>query len=173
MRRRVEGSLNRLVGTLGGVYLFLACYIYANGWMDDAIFLPYFLFLMFVFISGMYVKSPKPIHNWAFTLLGQIFCAASFSLLNFVVFRSKGGAQSEFAPLPALALFVFVWLNDSIAYLVGSMFGKHRLFERISPKKSWEGFGRQVWRGVRLYRRCCFKRIYPREARRWDISRGR
>jgi phosphatidate cytidylyltransferase len=145
VRRHGDSSLNRPVGTLGGVYLFLACYIYANGWMDGDIFLPYFLFLMFVFISEMYVKSPKPIQNWAFILLGQIFCAASFSLLNFVVFQSKGGgAQSEFTPLLALALFVFVWLNDSIAYLVGSTFGKHRLFERISPKKSWEGF----WGGL-------------------------
>ena len=39
-----------------------------------------------------------------------------------------------------LALFVFIWVNDSFAYLTGSLFGKHRMFERISPKKSWEGF---------------------------------
>jgi phosphatidate cytidylyltransferase len=39
-----------------------------------------------------------------------------------------------------LALFVFIWVNDTGAYLIGSWLGKHRLFERISPKKSWEGF---------------------------------
>ena len=43
-------------------------------------------------------------------------------------------------PYFALAIFVFVWVNDTGAYLVGSMLGKRRLFERISPKKSWEGF---------------------------------
>jgi phosphatidate cytidylyltransferase len=144
VRHHGDVSLKRPVSTLGGVYLFLACYIYANGWMDGDIFLPYFLFLMFVFISEIYVKSPKPIHNWAFILLGQVFCAASFSLLNFVVFRPAGDIQSEFSPLLALALFVFVWVNDTSAYLVGSKFGRHRLFKRISPKKSWEGF----WGGL-------------------------
>ena len=42
--------------------------------------------------------------------------------------------------LYALALFTFVWVNDTFAYLVGIKFGKHKLFERISPKKTWEGF---------------------------------
>jgi phosphatidate cytidylyltransferase len=61
-------------------------------------------------------------------------------LLNFIVFQSSDTVQSEFISLPALALFIFVWLNDSGAYLIGSVMGRHRLFERISPKKSWEGF---------------------------------
>jgi len=43
-------------------------------------------------------------------------------------------------PLYALALFAFVWVNDTFAYLVGSAIGKRKLFERISPKKTWEGF---------------------------------
>jgi phosphatidate cytidylyltransferase len=144
VRRYGGASLKRPVGALGGVYLFLACYIYAGGWAGGEVFLPYFLFLMFVFISEMYLKLPNPLHNWAFILLGQVFCAAPFSLLNFVVFRPEEGGQSGFSPLPALALFVFVWLNDTCAYLIGSQFGRHRLFERISPKKSWEGF----WSGL-------------------------
>ena len=36
--------------------------------------------------------------------------------------------------------FILLWANDTFAYLTGIIFGKHRLFERISPKKSWEGF---------------------------------
>ena len=38
-----------------------------------------------------------------------------------------------------LSIFIFLWLNDTGAYCIGSLIGKHRLFERISPKKSWEG----------------------------------
>mgnify|MGYP003461984886 FL=1 len=45
-----------------------------------------------------------------------------------------------------LAIFIFIWLNDTGAYCVGTLIGKHRLFERISPKKSWEGF----WGGLIL-----------------------
>ena len=39
-----------------------------------------------------------------------------------------------------LAMFAFIWISDTGAYMVGCLIGKHRLFERISPKKSWEGF---------------------------------
>jgi phosphatidate cytidylyltransferase len=140
-------SPQRLAGAAGGVYLFLACFVYVNGWWSGHVFLPYVLFLMYMFVSEMYRQKETPVHNWAFLLLGQIYCAASFSLLNRIVFWPVGdGPRSEFAPLPALILFVFVWLNDSGAYLIGSRWGRHRLFERISPKKSWEGF----WGGLVL-----------------------
>ena len=46
----------------------------------------------------------------------------------------------SYTPLFIMAIFIFVWLDDTGAYLVGSLIGKHKLFERISPKKSWEGF---------------------------------
>lgn len=118
----------RLISTLGGVYLFFSTFAYVNELSGREIFLPYLLFLMYLFIAELYRKDANPIHNWAFTLLTQVYCAGIFSLLNF------------FTPLFGLALFVFVWLNDTGAYLVGSAIGKHRLFERISPKKSWEGF---------------------------------
>ncbi len=74
-------------------------------------------------------------HNWAYLILGQVFIALPFSLLNFLVFPS-----GEFNPVFLLSLFVLIWTNDTGAYVVGISFGKHKLFERISPKKSWEGF---------------------------------
>ncbi len=43
-------------------------------------------------------------------------------------------------PAYLLAMFIMIWLNDTGAFLVGSAIGRHRLFERVSPKKSWEGF---------------------------------
>jgi phosphatidate cytidylyltransferase len=144
MRPSGYTPLRKVAGTVGGVYLFLACFVYANGWAGGNIFLPYIFFLMFTFISEIYTKAANPIYNWAFTFLGQVYCAATFSLLNFIIFRPAGSGQIEFTPLPGLALFVFVWLNDSGAYLVGSKLGRRRLYERISPKKSWEGF----WGGL-------------------------
>ena len=44
----------------------------------------------------------------------------------------------SYTPLFIMAIFIFVWLDDTGAYLVGSLIGKRKLFERISPKKSWE-----------------------------------
>jgi phosphatidate cytidylyltransferase len=146
VRRYGVPSSGRLAGTIGGVYLFLACFVYVNGWLGSHIFLPYLLFLMLVFILEMYIQKDNPVYNWAFVFLGQVYCAASFSLLNWIVFQPADSIQSRFTPLPALALFAFVWLNDTGAYLIGSKLGHHRLFERISPKKSWEGF----WGGLFL-----------------------
>ena len=48
--------------------------------------------------------------------------------------------RGQFTPVLVLSMLVFIWANDSFAYLTGSLFGRHRLFERVSPKKSWEGF---------------------------------
>lgn len=134
----------RIISTLGGVYLFFSSFAYVNELSGKEIFLPYLLFLMYVFIAELYRKESNPINNWAYTLLAQVYCAGSFSLLNFIICIPDMSGAVVFTPLFVLALFVFVWLNDTGAYLVGSAIGKHRLFERISPKKSWEGF----WGGL-------------------------
>ncbi|MDR1881100.1 MAG: phosphatidate cytidylyltransferase [Tannerellaceae bacterium] len=136
------GLFKRLAASLGGVYLFAATFVYANGWMGGGVFLPYLLFLMYTLIAELYSRSPRPVNDWASALFAQAYCAGSFSLLNFIAFVPAGKeGGGDFTPLFTLAVFVFVWVNDTGAYLVGSTFGKRRLFERISPKKSWEGFG--------------------------------
>ena len=140
-----NATLHRVISTLGGMYLFFACFLKASGLADNFTFLPYVLFLMYIFIHELYTKAANPINNWAFTLLAQIYCAGSFSLLNFIaVHPGTFTHEPLYTPLFILAIFVFVWLNDTGAFLVGSAFGKRKLFERISPKKSWEGF----WGGL-------------------------
>lgn len=140
-----DAVLHRLISTVGGMYLFAACTLHASGLIGANVFLPYLLFLMYVFIYELYRKAKKPINNWAFTLLAQIYCAGSFSLLNFIAIQPDEMTREPlYTPLFVLAIFIFVWLNDTGAFLVGSMFGRHKLFERISPKKSWEGF----WGGL-------------------------
>ena len=135
-----NANLQRTVNVLGGVYLFIATFVYANGLTDGKIFLPYLLFIMLTMIAELYYKAPNPINNWAFTLFAQIYCAGSFSILNFIGAEPGTPGVMSYTPLFIMAIFIFVWLDDTGAYLVGSLIGKHKLFERISPKKSWEGF---------------------------------
>ena len=125
---------------LGGVYLFLATFLYMGSYTTAQVFLPYLLFIMYIIISEIYRKTSTPILNWAFIMFGQLFCALFFSLANFIVFTKNGNEESTYTPLLLLAIFIFVWMNDTGAFLIGSLLGKHKLFERISPKKSWEGF---------------------------------
>ena len=137
---QTQSCLNRLFCTLGGTYLFAATFCYTHDLTDRWIFLPYLVFLLATLITPLYEKGGDPLKRWTVTFFGQFYCAGSFSLLNLLT--SVTGYPGEVVHIPyfALALFVLIWLNDTGAYCIGSLVGKHRLFERISPKKSWEGF---------------------------------
>jgi len=129
-------SVNVKYAVLGSIILFISSYLHAAAIIRYPIFSVYGLFVVFVFISEFYLRKSNPIHNWAYFILGQAFIALPFSLLNFVAFID----EATYKPLILIAVFVTIWVNDTGAYLVGITFGKHRLFERVSPKKSWEGF---------------------------------
>ncbi|RHJ78132.1 phosphatidate cytidylyltransferase [Parabacteroides sp. AM08-6] len=135
-----NATLQRAINAIGGMYLFISTFVYANGLVDGKIFLPYLLFVILTMIAELYYKASNPINNWAFSLFSQIYCAGTFSMLNFIGAVPGTPGIMSYSPLFIMALFVFVWLDDTGAYLVGSMIGKRKLFERISPKKSWEGF---------------------------------
>jgi phosphatidate cytidylyltransferase len=88
-----------------------------------------------IFIRELYKKSTLPFSNIAYTFLGLIY-----AVVPFVFFFSLAFISGNYNPHLALGFFLMLWGNDTGAYLVGVKFGKHRLFERHSPKKSWEGF---------------------------------
>ncbi len=88
------------------------------------------------FVCELWRKSPTPIANIATTFMGIIYVAVPMSMLLFVPQLLVG----KWSALAMLAFMAIIWLNDVFAYLVGVTLGKHRLCERISPKKSWEGF---------------------------------
>ena len=73
-------------------------------------------------------------------MLSQLYVGLPFALLNVLAFQSNGvDAGSEYQFILPLSIFIFNWINDSGAYCTGMLLGKHPLFKRISPKKSWEG----------------------------------
>jgi phosphatidate cytidylyltransferase len=128
-------------GIAGGMYLFAATFCYAGGYVSNCVFLPYVFFLLLLLIGGLYRRTSLPVNDWAMALFAQFYCAGLLSSLNFIAFHS---GEAVYTPFYTLLIFTFVWLNDTGAYLIGSRFGKRRLFPRISPLKSWEGF----WGGL-------------------------
>lgn len=122
---------------VGGFALVLGSFCYVGLGASAIAFIPYFAYLFVLFISELYMKRENPIHSLAYSLLGQIYIALPFALTNYLVFAYEPGSYHY---IYVMALLVFIWVNDTFAYLTGMAFGKHRLFERISPKKSWEGF---------------------------------
>jgi len=131
-----EVKVNSWLAVIAAVLLFGSSFINASNILHYPVYSIYGLFLVITFISELYQKKKNPIHNLAYFLLGQVLIALPFSLLNFIAYIDSG----IYKPLFLLAVFVTIWVNDTGAYLVGVSIGKHRLFERISPKKSWEGF---------------------------------
>lgn len=138
-------DVNKPICALGGAYLFLAFFTHTafaelnTAFGSGAVFIPYLVVLLYLLIRELYMKHEDPIHTWAYSMLSQIYVALPFSLLNLLAFFNVENLHVVYSWGVPLALFVFIWCNDTGAYLSGMTFGKHKLFPRISPKKTWEG----------------------------------
>lgn len=131
-------TVNRSIATVAAVYFFLGMAGFCSGIVPSAVFIPYLLTVVYMFVSELYTKASNPINNWAYTMLSQMYIALPFSMINVLAFRGVGEGVVYSYLLP-LSIFIFLWTNDTGAYLSGSLFGKHKLFPRVSPGKSWEG----------------------------------
>jgi phosphatidate cytidylyltransferase len=125
-----------IFGAAIGIAIFASSYLFAKHLVDARVFCLIIPLFLISFIIELYKREGKPFQNLAFTILGIFYIAIPYSLFNFLVFTHYN-ADYSFGLL--LCLFAFNWTNDTGAYLFGITLGKHRLFERISPKKSWEG----------------------------------
>ena len=132
-------AVNRFISTAAGIYFFLAVAGYCSGLTPSAAFVPYLLTVVYLLVSELYLKQTNPINNWAYTMLSQMYIALTFSMINVLAFRSTPDGNVTFEWLLPLSLFIFLWTNDTGAYCSGSLLGRHKLFPRISPGKSWEG----------------------------------
>ena len=102
------------------------------------LFLPFVFTLIVILVRELYYRKPSPISNWVQTLFPVIYLALPFGLTSLLAYDVQGPGTG-YSPVIPLTLFVFIWCNDVGAYCTGCTIGKHKLFERISPKKTWEG----------------------------------
>ena len=133
-RRPGVVDVNPIVGVIGGILLFFCSFIYTNELVSFPVYTVYGIYVIVVLIAELFRKKNNPVNNWAYFILGQIYIALPFSLLNFILFISG------YQPILLMALFITIWVNDTGAYVSGVTLGKHKMFKRISPKKTWEGF---------------------------------
>lgn len=132
---------NRFISTVAGIYLFIAVAVWRTGVVGHFIVMvPYILSIVYLLVSELYTGNKNAINDWAYTMFGQMYIALPFSLINIIAFEmAPDGSGIRFDHLLPLSIFIFLWANDTGAYCAGSLFGKHKLFPRISPAKSWEG----------------------------------
>lgn len=140
----------KLLGLFGGMMIFaiaisLFVLFATKDSTNDSLFAIIFgmaiitllLLIPLMFICELYRKSPTPIANIGSTLMGMLYVAFPLSLLILIPALLGNGVWN---PWIVIFYIFIIWANDVFAYLFGITLGRHRLFERISPKKSWEGF---------------------------------
>ena len=137
VNERENVHINQFITSVAGVLLFLAMAVHARG-LDtlNLAFVPWLATIIYLLVSELYLKATDPIANWAYTMMTQLYIALPFSLLNVLAFQFT---NCDLPWLLPLSVFIILWVNDSGAYCCGSLLGKHKLFPRISPGKSWEG----------------------------------
>ncbi len=130
-------KINSPLVYLTSLLLYLAVFFHSSDQLFFAtpLWLVCLLSVLALVISSLYIKNEKPFSSAAYSLLAVLYIALPLSVANLIF-----AMNDIFGCNLLLSVFIFAWCNDTFAYLFGSRFGKHRLFERHSPKKSWEGF---------------------------------
>ena len=137
MIEKIDIRPNKLLGVVAGSFLFISNSLIALELTSQNILLFNFLLIFFVFLFELYRNLEHPFTNVAFTFFGLLYVAVPFALLNY--FPNPAFQEGVYQYNIVLGFFFMIWVNESGAYLVGTALGRNRLFERISPKKTWEG----------------------------------
>ena len=126
---------NNILGIFLSVLIFLTVYLYSSKniiWGVHFLLVP---ILPIICLSALYSsKNKQTLSNVSVTFFGILYISIPISLLNFIVFNN-----GEYESTYLLATLLFLWSSESAAYLGGSLFGKTKLFESVSPMKTWEG----------------------------------
>lgn len=133
-----QSNVVKCVDALGALAVFVSFFFNEECGHSLASFLPILLYGLVRFTIQLYITNQNPIKSLQQSFFCICYVAIPLGLMSTISFTENS--------MLLLSIFIFLWLNDSGAYLVGSTIGKHRLFKRISPKKSWEGF----WGGLVL-----------------------
>ncbi|RNC63567.1 phosphatidate cytidylyltransferase [Proteiniphilum sp. X52] len=151
-------AISKVFNILSGVIIFISVFLYLEG--IHTYLLPVFIlgYLLILIASAIFLRRHDVLHGIIYSVFGQVYITMPLSLLMFISYSPNVGGN-EYDWLPVLALFVFLWVNDTAAYFIGSLIGKHKLIKHISPKKSIEGFIAGIL--FTMLASLIFARLYP------------
>ena len=133
-------SIATLIGSI--IYIIITLYSFQEFSFKFLLFI--FPLLVFLVVFELFRENDTPISNIAFSIMGILYVIIPFSILNFFAYQSPYNKiieiqEDQHQYWLLLGFFVLQWSYDSGAYTFGSLFGKNKLFRRISPNKTWEG----------------------------------
>lgn len=124
----------KYIGTLNALLIFLLSFLIEKNMLSPVYYYIIFPLIAMIFLIKLYKKEKKPFNSIAYTLLGIIYVGLPFALLNLSVY-----ADGEYNYEIIIGMLLLLWASDTGGYMAGAWFGRTKLFERVSPKKSWEG----------------------------------
>ncbi len=128
----------RFWGTITAVTLFVTLILIVQNKINLVIVVIPLSMLFFTFFIELFRKKPSPFSNISYTITGSLYIAIPFAMLYHLGYYNNGFVE-DYNYQIILGFFFLLWTSDTGAYLSGKFLGKHKLFERISPKKTWEG----------------------------------
>lgn len=132
------GKPRKNFGLVLGVLFFIICFGMVNNWLPVKSYLIFVPALTFLLLFEAFSDRSGILQNSAITFTGFVYVAIPFSLLHFIVHPGYPN-YPVFNSNILIGVFFITWIYDSMAYVTGSQFGKHKISKRISPNKSWEG----------------------------------
>lgn len=149
----IKSSAIKIIDIIGGLLIMT---------MSLPIYMAYILTRL---LTELYSGDKHPISSLGHSMLGQLYVALPVALMPVL--------SDHTCPELLFGMFVMIWLNDTGAFCVGSLMGRHKLFERISPKKTWEGFagGLLFTIGAAFVFKYCFGSFFPQPIL-WLIGMG-
>jgi phosphatidate cytidylyltransferase len=143
--KKSEFAPNFILAPIVGLFIYLSfLYVVVPSVANDKglIYLPILIVSILGFawiaIAELFRKKKHPFVNIGISVSGIIYIVLPLMLINIMSITSSSKEDGQLFPL--LGIFIMIWTSDTFAYLVGRKLGKRKLFERISPNKSWEGF---------------------------------
>ncbi len=132
-------AIGKIFNIAAGVFIFFTVFLYLENISHTALPVAVLVYLTTLICSAIYINRTDILHTVIYSVFGQIYITLPLSLLM-LIFYGFQNVSPEYRYLPVLLIFILIWINDTAAYVVGSVLGKHKFVERISPKKTVEGF---------------------------------
>lgn len=142
MEKDTSHDISKIFNILSGLFIYVAAFLYLEQISQKAFPLVCIIYFLVLIVSSIAIRREDIFHSIIYSVFGQIYITLSLCVLMLFSysFSHETGTITGYNKTPILALFVFLWVNDTAAYFIGSLIGKHKLMEHISPKKSTEGF---------------------------------
>jgi len=134
-------AISKIFNIVLGELIFISVFLYLEQISAYALPVMILVYLLVLIASAVFIRRHDILHGIIYSVFGQMYITMPLSLLMLLSnFYQNNLVGEGYDWVPILALFVFIWVNDTAAYFIGSLIGKHKLIEHISPKKSVEGF---------------------------------